>query len=71
MARSVGRRSVKPKKQVNRRKEVDIFDMSDDFGHFDDPFDDEVSPRRTTRDLTGVAVALPVVAIIPPLISTL
>jgi len=78
MARTVGKRRVKAKTPVERKREVNLFDFSDDFGTFEDPFDDgdflgagHPNPARTTRDLTGVAVGVTMVGIIPPLISTL
>jgi len=73
--RSVGKKSVK-NKRVQPRREVTLFNIGeelDDALMFDDGFIDDgfPDPARTTRDLTTVAVAIPIVSIIPPLISTL
>ena len=81
MAKTVGKRKIKAKKPVQskkpvqRKREVNLFDFSDDVNQpfVDEPFDDGsfFHPARTTRNLTGVAMGVTMVGIIPPLISTL
>lgn len=87
MAKTVGKRRIKAKKPVSpprevkaaqpvsRRREVNLFDMSDGFGDFADPFDEDDRSikrlRTTTRNLTVVAIALPLVGMTTALISTL
>ena len=78
MGRSVGKRTVKAKKPVSRRREVNLFNFADDLEgdmfDFDEPFDDGTffpEPAQTTRDLTTVAITLPLVGVTTSLISRL
>ena len=76
-SKSIGKRTVK-KRRVQRQREVSLFNIGDDFNDsFNDdlafsPIDDGFpSPARTTRDLTTVAITLPLVGVTTSLISTL
>jgi len=78
MARTVGKRTIKKSKPMPKR-EVNLFNMGDDFGDFEDPFDDGFiddpfdfgDAADTTRDLTTVAVTLPLLGITTSLIGRL